>query len=307
MPNFRITKLLAPIVIPVVVPIVAGLIVTAAHAQDDDAEQLRMTAMEALMSAPPEKAIPIASRVLQSNHDDALKSRALFILSQFDDPEAKALLTRTALEGSRPLRLEAIRMIGINGNPDTLSTLEGIYAAGDIDIRKAVLSAFMIADDRGAVYRIAAATKDRQEFENAVNMLAAMGAIQELRELGERTDFSDSMINAYAISGDVETLMTFATDPGNPERQLQAIRGLGIVGGEQVNDTLMSVFRNAASADVKSAALNGLLIAGHEQGVLALYRESNDAAEKRELLRTLANMGSDEVWDIVDNALGSDQ
>ena len=303
MPNFRITKLL----VPIVVPIVAGLIVTAAHAQDDDAEQLRMTAMEALMSAPPEKAIPIASRVLRSNHDDALKSRALFILSQFDDPEAKALLTRTALEGSRPLRLEAIRMIGINGNPDTLSTLEGIYAAGDIDIRKAVLNAFVIADDRGAVYRIAAAARDRQEFENAVNMLAAMGAIQELRELGERTDFSDSMINAYAISGDVETLMTFATDSGNPERQLQAIRGLGIVGGEQVNDMLVSVFRNAQSPEVKSAALKGLLIAGHDQGVLTLYRESNDAAEKRELLRTLANMGSDEVWDIIDDALGSDQ
>ena len=73
------------------------------------------------------------------------------------------------------------------------------------------------------------------------------------------------------------------------------------------SDTLMSVFRNAESADVKSAALNGLLIASHEQGVLALYRESNDAAEKRELLRTLANMGSDEVWDIVDDALGGDQ
>ena len=197
-------------------------------------------------------------------------------------------------------------MIGINGAPGSISTLERIYADGDMDVREAVLNAYMIAGDGNAVYRVAAATEDRREFEIAVNMLAAMGAIQQLRELGERTEFSDSMINAYAISGDVDTLMTFATDSGHPERQLRAIQALGIVGGEQIDETLMSVFRDAESPDIKAAALKGLLIAGNEQGVLALYRESDDAAEKRELLRTLAAMGSEAVWDLVDEALGED-
>lgn len=306
MPEFRTTKLLVPIVVAIVAAIVAALIAAPAHAQEDEAEQLRMAALEALVSAPSDKAIPIAAKVLQSDHNDALKARALFILSQFDDPEARALLTRTAIEGSGPLRLEAIRMIGINGEPGSISTLERIYADGDMDVREAVLNAYMIAGDGNAVYRVAAATEDRREFEIAVNMLAAMGAVQQLRELGERTEFSDSMINAYAISGDVDTLMTFATDSGNPDRQRRAIQALGIVGGEQIDETLMSVFRDAESSDIKAAALNGLLIAGHEQGVLALYRESEDAAEKRELLRALAAMGSEAVWDLVDEALGED-
>jgi len=49
--------------------------------------------------------------------------------------------------------------------------------------------------------------------------------------------------------------------------------------------------------------LHGMLISGHDQGVLELYRSSNDPAEKRELLNFLVMMGSDDVWDIIDSAL----
>ena len=56
-----------------------------AWAQSDD-EELKLAALEALMSAPPERALPIAERVLRGNGSDELKEGALFIISQIDRP-----------------------------------------------------------------------------------------------------------------------------------------------------------------------------------------------------------------------------
>ena len=68
-------------------------------AQDDDAEdrdQLRIAALEALIAAPPEFALPRVRKIMQEDHSDEVKESALFILSQIDDPEAHAILAETA-------------------------------------------------------------------------------------------------------------------------------------------------------------------------------------------------------------------
>ena len=114
---------------------------------------------------------------------------------------------------------------------------------------------------------------------------------------------SESLIEAYAISGDASALREIALDAGNPELQQQAIEALGIVGGGEVDAMLVQIYRDAATDDIREAALEGLLISGHDEGVLALYRASDDDAEKRELLEYLVIMGSDEVWDLIDSAL----
>jgi hypothetical protein len=75
--------------ITVVALAAAGAAAQTAGNADDDTEQLRMAALEALISAPPEKALPIAAKVLRGDYSDALKSRALFVLSQIELPEAQ--------------------------------------------------------------------------------------------------------------------------------------------------------------------------------------------------------------------------
>jgi len=98
-----------------------------------------------------------------------------------------------------------------------------------------------------------------------------------------------------------------ATDGSDPERQMEAIQGLGIAGGDEVGKTLVSVFRSSNSDDVKTAALNGLMIAGDDKSVLELYQSSTDAEEKRALIQTLVNMDSDAVWSIIDKTLEEGQ
>jgi HEAT repeat protein len=290
--------------------ILAALIVSIsslAIAQTDETEDLKLSALHALMSAPPERALPIVTRVLSDDSSAALKERALFVLSQIDLPEAQTLLVETARTGNGNIRLEAIRMIGIGGDPKALAELDDIYATGDSEARDAVLQAYLIADDRNAIYRIAANTEDPEEFENAVGILGAMNATDELQALRDRAGMSEILINAYAVAGDVETLTALVTDNSNPERQAQAIHGLGIAGGNEVGEVLAGVYRNTDVPEVREAALKGLMIAGHDEAVLGLFRDSKDAAEKRALLQTLVMMDSDAVWDLIDATLENGQ
>jgi HEAT repeat protein len=290
--------------------ILAALIIAhapAAIAQTEENESLKMSALEALISAPPERALPIVTKVLSGDSSPVLKERALFILSQIELPEAQDLLVQTARSGEANLRLEAIRMIGIGGQSQSLAALGDIYASGDSETKDAVLQAYLIADDKDAVYRAALDSKDPEEFENAVQVLGAMGATEELRQLRDRPGAAEVLIDAYAVAGDVETLTALATDGSDPERQAQAIRALGIAGGSEVGSVLSDIYRNSGEAKVREAALEGLLISDDDQAVLALFRESDDAAERKELLQTLVMMDSDAVWDIIDDTLENGQ
>lgn len=290
--------------------ILAALIIligAQAPAQTDDAERLKMSALEALISAPPERALPIVSKVLSGGGSAALKKRALFVLGQIDLPEARAQLIETARTGDRNLRFEAIRTIGIGGDPEALAELAEIYRTGDGDARRAVLEAYLIADDRNAVYQVAANTQDPGEFEKAVDVLGAMGATEELRALRDRPGMAEVLIDAYAIAGDVETLTAMASDSSDPGRQAQAIRGLAIAGGDGIGDVLVDIYRGTQSPNVKEAVREALLIADQDEAALELFRASTDAAEKRELLQTLVIMDSDAVWDLINATLENGQ
>ena len=274
---------------------------------DNSADELKIAALEALMAAPAERAMPLVNKVLAGNNSDDVKERALFILSQIDTPEAQATLLRFAREEQGSLQAEAIRMIGIGGDETALAELGAIYAAGDREARDAVLEAYLIAGDKRAVFEIAVDADNSDDFEEAVDILGAMGASDELRELRSRTGVSETLIDAYAVSGDLESLREVARDGSDVEMQAEAIEALGMIGGDQVNQELVEIYRGATSDEIREAALDGMMIADYDAGVLALYRSSDSAAEKKELLEYLVMMDSDEVWDIVDSALDGGQ
>jgi HEAT repeat protein len=268
-----------------IVTAVALLAMSASLAQsersdvEDPNEALKIAALEALISAPPERALPLVIKVLDANNTDEVKERALFVLSQIDLPEAQARLLEVARSSDPELSAEAVRMIGIGGNPEALAGLGELYSEGDEDLREAVLEAYMIAGDVDAVHAIATNASDADEFGAAVEMLGVMGAVDRLQALSETSGFTEELIQA-----------------------------LGIAGGDNVNATLMTIYRDAETDDIRHAALEGMLISGYDEGVLELYKESTDVNEKRDLLQMLAIMDSDAMMEVIDAALeGGDQ
>jgi HEAT repeat protein len=262
--------------------VVALLLTSAVFGQsNEDKEELQIAAIEALISAPPERAMPIVTRVLQGDYDAEVKENALFIASQIETEEAQNLLLETARTSSGDLQEEAIVMIGIGGGEAALAGLGELYASGDGDVRESVLEAYMIAGDSKAIYDIAANATSADEFEDAVEMLA----------------------HSFSIAVYLESVREMALDQSDPDAQVEAIGALGLIGNDEANATLMQMYRQSDDDDVREAALEGMLISGYDEGVLELYRTSQNNEEKRELLEYLSYMESDEIWNVIDEAL----
>ena len=283
-----------------------GIALPQSQGSPSDEEQLKIMALQSLVTAPEEKSLPIVTRVVRGSSSNALKSRALFVLSQIDHPDAQALLHETASSAGGELRLEAVRMIGISGNSDSLQRLGPLYENGDEDLREAVLNAYMIAGDTDAIFEIAVNAEDEATFERAVTLLGSMGAHEELRQLGDRPGAANALIQAWAMSGDLESLQTLALDASDPERQQRAINAIGLVGGGDSNALLLKIYHEADTESVRTAALNALYLGGEEAALLDLYAASTSVAEKHALLQMLISMGSDEAWALVEQALGED-
>jgi len=291
-------KLLATVLI--------SLATSVTFAQDEgtsERDELKIAALEALISAPPDRALPRVRKILEGSSSDEVKESALFILSQIDTPEAQTLLVETARQSSGDLQIEAIQMIGIGGQAAALSELTTIYEVSDIDVKEAVLQAYMIADDVEAVLEVAMTAEVEAEFEAAVEMLAVMDATEELRSLRNRPGMSESLIQAFIISDDSEMLLEFAMDGSNKERQIEAIEALGIVDRDGSGETLVEIYSGSDDEEIREAALTGMLIADYDEGVLELYRASQDPGEKSELLEYLTIMDSDALWEVIDAAL----
>src|SRR6185436_5039168 len=190
------------------------------HADDSDREPtddeaLALAALEGLMAQPGDRALPIVKKVLAGPQSTLVKQRALFVLSQIDSPEAKQLLSQTSRSSDAALRSEAIRSIGIGGDPALLDSLSGIYNTGDAEVKQEVLQAWLISDRTESVYQAALNAKSEEEANTAIRMLGAMGASEELRKLGDRPNASSGLVQAYAISGDLASLRKIAEGNGN--------------------------------------------------------------------------------------------
>jgi HEAT repeat protein len=284
--------------------LIALLLAATAHAQSPtEDEELAVAALEGLMAQPSQRALPILKKVLASSQSTLVKRRALFVLSQVDSEEARIILLQTARSPNKELREEAIRSIGIDGNPNSLNALREVYHTGDEDAKKGVLHAWMIAGYKEPVYEIAANAKSEDEAAEAIRMLGVMGATDELRKLGERAKPSSGLLDAYAISGDLAGLRKIADGSGDHSMRVDAVRRMGIIGNDEARAALRDIYTRSTDEAFKDAALQGMMIADDDHGVLALYRAAKTPAEKRTLLRTLSMMDSDAAIEAIDATL----
>ena len=266
-------------------------------------EELALAAMEGLMSQSAERALPIIKKVLAGSQTPLVKKRALFVLSQLDTPEADEILLQTSRSPDAALRREAIRSIGIRGDDKSLAALQQTYAAGDEDVKKQVLHAWMIAGRKQEVYQAAISAKSEDEADAAIHMLSVMGAVDELRKLGDRPNAPGSLVQAYAISGDLASLRRIVDSGAATDVRAEAVRKIGIIDNAGAREALRDIYARSQDEKIKDAALQGMLIAGDDQGVLALYRAATTVEEKRDLLRTLTQMDSDAALKAIDAAL----
>jgi HEAT repeat protein len=267
-------------------------------------DELAMVALEGLIGASPERTLPLVKRVLEGKRSDAVKKRALFLLSQMNRPEATALLLEMASTRAGVLQREAIRSIGISGDPASLARLVEL-GKKDPQVQRQVLEALLISGKPELVYQLALEASSPQAFDQAIDTLSAMGATRELRALRGKGRVTSHLVRAFGISGDLESLSKLLGDDvdGGVEVQLEAVRAIGLISSKEARVTLRELYKRAPRPELKHAALQSLMISGDEDTLLSLYRAATAPAEKRELLRILSTMNGDKALEAIDSAL----
>jgi len=268
-------------------------------------DELAEAALEGLLAAPPQRAIPLLRKLLDSDRSLKLKKRALFVLSQTGDPAAMDTVLAIARNHGHALQNEAIEMLGVSGGKQASEALTAVYAdpATRPETRRRVLNAWLVSGDKTALLRAAQQEQDAKLRRNAIELLGAMGAgaeLQQLQAASKDAETRRAIINAYGISGDVPRLREMARSDPDPRLRADALRALGVAGA---GDALQALYAEASSPELRDAALQGLMIAGDSQALLQLYRNAKTAEEKKAVLRILTLTGGDEALDAIEAAL----
>jgi hypothetical protein len=143
-----------------------------------------------------------------------------------------------------------------------------------------------------------AAEKDPQVLREAVHAMGVGGCKQQMRDLFEKTtspDLKRDILHSTIVSGDTELQEKVALNDPDPKLRAEAIKDLGISGGSSA--TLVKVYQNGNSSEVREAAINALFIKGDAHSLVELARKENDPALKKRIVEKLSVLGSREGTD----------
>jgi HEAT repeat protein len=278
---------------------------TATASNDEDIAEI---AVEGLMNAPPERAVPLLKKVLQSQHSDKVKKRALFVLSQIDEDAALDSVVDVAKNSNDPgLREEAIRMLGVSGEDRAIKRLGELYATSkDAREKRAIIQAWLVADRKDLILASARNEPDSSVRQVAIQALGALDASSELKQLFDSTKDAANqreIIQALGVAGDVKSLSAIAESTQPDNIRVEAIHALGVAGDEGGSAALVKLYPKATSPALREAVLQGLLIAGDSDELLQLYKQARTKEEKQALLRIITETSSDAALDVIESEL----
>jgi len=276
-----------------------------ATASDEDIAEI---AVEGLLNAPPERALPLLKKVLQSQHSDKVKKRALFVLSQLDEEAAlDAVVDVAKASKDRELREEAIRMLGVSGQDRAIERLRELYAnANDAQEKRAIVQAWLTADRKDLILASARTETDPSVRRQAIQALGALDASTELKQLFDATHDAQNqreIIQALGVAGNVQALASIAESRQPDEVRVEALQALGVAGEEGGAAQLVKLYPQMTTPALREAAMQGLLVAGNAEALTQLYKQAKSKEEKQALLRALTTLGDDAALNIIEHEL----
>jgi hypothetical protein len=145
----------------------------AAQASDAD---LKMLALNSLVNQDPARAMPILRNILSGNQSMELKKHAIFVLAQSRSLEAAAILKDVVMGkiGSE-LQRQSIPMMGVFQGKRANDELAEVHRnTQDMQVKRAVISAFFLSGDATRMVELARAEKDLELKRTVVSQLALM-------------------------------------------------------------------------------------------------------------------------------------
>lgn len=273
---------------------------TAVSANGDD--DLKLMALNSLMQADPDRALPLVEQMLSGTQSDKVRDRALFVLAQSGSPKAREVLVRIArTSADEDQQTRAIRYLGLFGGQESRQALVDIYKSSQNPrARKAVLGAFMVAGDRARLLEVARTETSPELKREAIHQIGVSGGRDELWQLYQQetsAEAKEAIISALFIGGAAERLSELALKETDPRLRREAIQKLGLTGSGKSGAMLEQLYGSEKDVAIKKTILNALFVQNNAAALVAIARAEQDPQLKREAVQKLSLMRSKEATD----------
>jgi tetratricopeptide (TPR) repeat protein len=265
----------------------------------DEKEELRLMALFSLIGSDPDRAVQYLEKFLSGDNSHDGKEQALFLTMQTGSSEALELVASIAKGDQGPeLQVAAVQALGLAGEPRSEELLAEIYRTTEAtDVKHAILQAYVMAGDSERLLEIARQENGEALRHEAIRLLGMTGAQTELWELFQAetsTDTQRAIIEGMAVGGCEKYLMEIAASDAEPAMRAAAIEGLGISGFPSV-DLLAGMYEQERDQEVRQAVIQALFTQGEVGALITIARNEDDPELKRDIVRLLAAMGSEEA------------
>ncbi len=213
-----------------------------------DDEELKLFAINGLMGAEPERAVPLLQKFLRGNHSVRLKEKALFVLSQADSPEARKTLLEIARGGSNvELQRKAIEYLGVSGDR---AALRELYRSGGPAIKERVIQAMLVAGDAEGLAAVARAESDPRLRRKAIHTLGVTGgkgsgeSLKAIYAAFPDRETRSAVIQALFVQNNARALIEIFRTEKDPALKREAVQKLTLIDDPEADRFIESVLND---------------------------------------------------------------
>jgi len=265
---------------------------------DEADEELKLYAINSLLMAEPERAMPILEKYVRGDYSPKLKDRALFVLSQSEAPAARTLLEDIAGGDSDPsLALAAIQYLGMDQSAQAASRLESIYrSTEDRRVKSRILESLAMGRHKDLILGVAREEADLQLRAKAIELLGMMDAIPELEQLyaaETEVPLKAHILEALMLAGDTPTLIDVATTESDPALKAKAIEALAMSASTEASQALTSLYDSSSDPAIKAKIIESFMLRNDAEALIEVIETEQDRDLRRHALEVLSTMDSD--------------
>jgi len=218
---------------------------------DETNEDIKLMALNSLMNADPDRAMPLLENLLKSTSSIRLKERALFVLTQSKSPKAEQILTDYAKGAGNPdLQLRAIRYIGQSRSPESQQRLVTIYnSTTDATVKKEIIQALMASGANDKLLELGRSEKDPNLKNTIIQNLSVTRGTSAETLVSLYTAESDQRTKRTIIDGlhsrnDAKPLIEIARKESDPTMKKYIVEHLSTMrGNKDATDYMMELLK----------------------------------------------------------------
>lgn len=267
-------------------------------------EDLKLLAINGLLSTDPERAVPLLEKQLNNpKNSPRLKERALFVLAQSRNAKAREIVGNYAKGATNPdLQALAIQYLGSFGGKENRDKLAELYKSvnNDVQLKRAVLRGLMMSRDQEYLLQIARSEQNTELQREAIRYAASAGAdVSSLWTPNASKEIKDAVIEGLMIRSNVDKLAEIAKSDSDIKVRRHAIELLGATNREKSAPLLLSMYASEQDKQIRTSILRAFRVQNNAKALVDAAKKETDPAMKREAVQLLSSMKSPEATEFL--------